>query len=117
MSNPQDWPAKLDALTAAPRHHALLFENEFVRVLDTRIPPGETVPPHTHQWPSTVYILSWSHFVRRDADGKVVADSRTLGNITDGTALWSGALPLHTLENVGAIELRTITVEVKNAAR
>jgi hypothetical protein len=37
-----EWPDELDALIAAPRHHLLLMENESVRVLDTRVPPGET---------------------------------------------------------------------------
>src|ERR1700750_2068408 len=32
-------PDQLDALNAAPRFHVLLFENELVRVLDTRVPP------------------------------------------------------------------------------
>jgi quercetin dioxygenase-like cupin family protein len=50
MSNQQDWPDELDALNAAPQYHALLFENEAVRVLDTRVPPGQMVPPHTHRW-------------------------------------------------------------------
>ena len=54
MSKEQDWPDELDALNAAPHHHTLLFENEFVRVLDTRVPPGETVPLHTHHWPSAL---------------------------------------------------------------
>jgi hypothetical protein len=47
--NEQDWPEKLDALVAAPRHHFLLFENDAVRVLNTRIVPGDTVPLHTHR--------------------------------------------------------------------
>ena len=38
------WPDSLDALVAAPRHHKLLFENERVRVLEVRIPPGDLVP-------------------------------------------------------------------------
>ena len=38
------WPDEFDALNAAPQHHALLFENEFLRMLDTRIPAGQTVP-------------------------------------------------------------------------
>lgn len=37
----------LDALTAAPQNHRLLFENETVRVLDTFVRPGQTVPLHT----------------------------------------------------------------------
>jgi hypothetical protein len=66
MPHEQEWPEEFDALVAAPMHHALLFENEFVRVLDTRVLPGETVPPHTHRWPSSLYFLSWSDCVRRD---------------------------------------------------
>jgi quercetin dioxygenase-like cupin family protein len=109
----QDWPEELDALAAAPKHHILLFENEAVRVLDTRIPAGETVPMHTHRWPSALYIVSWSDFVRRDGECVVVVDSRKGEKLPEGTALWSGPLAPHTLENVGASELRAISVEVK----
>ena len=115
MLNPADWPDELDALRAAAKHHVLLFENEFVRVLDTRIPPGEMVPLHTHRWPSTLYILTWSDFVRRDRGGLTVVDSRTLGKIDAESAVWSGPLPPHTLENVGVVELRVISVELKCA--
>ena len=94
----QEWPEELDALRAAPKHHVLLFENEAVRVLDTRIAAGETVPLHTHRWPSALYILSWSDFVRRDGEGKVVVDSRAGGRLPEGCALWSGPLTAHTLE-------------------
>jgi len=41
------WPDSLDALIAAPDHHSLLFENEHVRVIRTRIFPGQIVPVHT----------------------------------------------------------------------
>lgn len=111
-----EWPEELDALRAAPKHHALLFENEKVRVLDTNIRPGETVPLHTHRWPSTHYILSFSDFVRRDAFGKVLFDSRNGGKLPEGTALWSEALPPHTLENVGEWDLHVISIEIKHLA-
>jgi len=111
-----EWPEELDALRAAPRHHALLFENDKVRVLDTNIAPGETVPLHTHRWPGALYVLSFSHFVRRDAAGAVLVDSRQLGKPSEGTALWSDPLPPHTLENVGERDLHVISVEVKSPA-
>ncbi len=72
----QDWPEDLDALAAAPKHHILLLENESVRVLDTRVSPGDVVPLHAHRWPFALYIISWSDFIRRDGDGTVLADSR-----------------------------------------
>ncbi len=110
----QPWPPELDALVAAPRHHQVLFENDRVRVLDTRIAPGETVPLHTHRWPAVHAIKSWSDFVRRDADGKVTADTR--GKPTSASlpaVLWGEPLPPHTLENVGSAELHVISTELK----
>jgi hypothetical protein len=117
MPNQPPWPEELDALTAAPHHHTLLFENEFVRVLDTRVPPGQTVPLHSHQWPSALYIRSWSDFIRRNADGLTIVDSRTIAKIPPESAFWSGPLPPHTLENIGNLELRAISVELKSTAR
>ena len=112
--NKQQFPEELDALTAAPEHHNLLFENESVRVLDTCIPPGQTTPLHTHRWPGTLYIVSSSHFVRRGEDGAVIVDSRTIAPIVAGSALWSAPLGPHTLENVGTCNLRVIAVELKH---
>ena len=109
-----NWPDELDALNAAPRNHALIFENARVRVLDTRVPPGETVPLHTHRWPGVLCVLSWSDFVRRDAEGRTVADSRAMGKPPVGSAVWSAALRPHTLENVGESEIRVLCVELKN---
>ena len=51
-------PVDFDALSAAPGQHRLLLENEQVRVLDTRIAPGEKTPLHTHIWPGVLYIRS-----------------------------------------------------------
>lgn len=107
-------PGDLDALSAAPGQHRLLLENEQVRVLDTRIAPGEKTPLHTHIWPGVLYIRSWSDFVRRDADGHVLVDSRTMAaKPVAGTALWSPALGPHTAENVGDGDLHVLAVEVK----
>lgn len=111
-----DWPwtDELDALNAAPDNHVLLFENEFVRVLDTIIRPGETTPLHTHCWPCALYVQSWSDFVRRDENGNVMADSREIEPLsTPPKVLWLEPLPPHTLENVGTTEIRGISVELK----
>lgn len=111
------WPAGLDALVAAPGQHTLLFENERVRVLDTHIAPGERTPVHTHQWPGVLYVLSWSAFVRYDAHGGVLLDSRTVPVLqAPPPVLWSAALPPHALENIGPTELHLIAVELKEQA-
>src|SRR5262245_44117029 len=112
--NDWPWPAELDALIAAPQHHTLLLENEFVRVLDTRIPPGETTAIHTHRFPASLYILSWSDFIRYDQDGNIVLDSRTMANSPSlASALWSGPLAPHALKNIGSQSLHVISVELK----
>ena len=107
-------PDSLDAVVAAPRHHRVLLENAHVRVLDTRIAPGDTVPLHAHGWPGVHHVMSWSDFVRRNAAGQVEVDTRGKPAVAAGTALWSGPLGPHTLENVGHVELHVISVELKS---
>jgi hypothetical protein len=110
-----DWPDHLDALIAAPAHHRLLFENDAVRVIETVIPSGETAPLHTHRWPGTIHLLSWSEIVRRDASGAILMDSRTLTiKPVRDVVTWSPSLPPHTLENVGVATFRAITTEIKH---
>ena len=110
-----DWPwdASLDALVVAPAQHRLLFENAHVRVLDTRIAPGERTPVHTHRWPAAHYVVSWSDFVRRDETGAVLVDTRTMGLRQSPESLWGEPLPPHSLENVGTVPLHIISTEVK----
>lgn len=104
----------LDAMTAAPDFHKVLFENEKVRVLDTELGPGQQTPVHAHEWPASLYILSWSDFVRYDPDGNVLLDSRTTGTSPQiGSAMWVAPLPPHSVRNVGSNPLKIIAVEVK----
>ena len=108
-------PDSLDAIAAAPAFHKVLLENERVRVLDTRIPPGQATPVHTHRWTSALYVLSWSAFVRQDEKGEVILDSRAANLIaTPGSAIWSGPLPPHSLRNVGESDLHVLSVELKS---
>lgn len=104
----------LDAMSAAPDHHRVLLENDQVRVLDTLVRSGERTPVHAHRWPATLYVMSWSDFVRRDAAGNVVVDSRNWDRQpAPGEALWLPPLTPHSVENIGQSELRLIAVELK----
>lgn len=108
------WPEELDALIAAPQHHKLLFENEFVRVLDTCIPPGEITEVHTHQWPASLYVISTSEFIRYDKEGNVILDSKDLPKpLSESSALWTEPLSPHALKNTGNKDLHIINVELK----
>lgn len=108
------WPETLDALQAAPRHHQLVLKNEQVRVLVTRIPAGETTAVHTYRWPAVNHLMCWSDFVRRDADGKVLLDTRGRPPpVKLPQVSWLQALPPHSLENVGQGELHVVSIEIK----
>lgn len=106
------WPNELDALVASAEHHLLLFENEFVRVLEVCIKPGETTNLHTHQWPATVYSVSWSDFIRHDSNGNILLESRNLKS-PPPSVFWAEPIPPHTLKNIGEKEIRNICVEIK----
>jgi hypothetical protein len=108
------WPDSLDALIAAPEHHKLVLDNERVRVLDTRIPPGDRVPVHTHRWPGVYYTISGDDFIRYDAEGAVLLDTRIHPNPPGRPARFMESLPPHSIENVGTSEIRLISVEIKS---
>jgi hypothetical protein len=115
----EEWarPDELDALIASAAHHRLLLENERARVLESVIPPGETTAIHTHPWPSVQHVVQGADIVRRDADGTVMLDTRAAGEpLEDLMTLWSAPVPPHSVENVGAGELRVIVVELKDPA-
>jgi mannose-6-phosphate isomerase-like protein (cupin superfamily) len=108
----------LDAVTASPDHHKVLFENDHVRVLDTHIGPGERTAVHVHSFPSVAYYLAAGDIVRYDADGTVEIDTRALGiHIEPGAVTWVEPSAPHSVENVGTHEIRAITVELKRYDR
>ena len=111
-----NWPDSLDAMQAAPEHHKVLLENEQVRVLEPWVAPDDTVPVHTHRWPSVFRVLGSSDFVRRDPSGAVVLDSRS-GPAPPaagaGAVVWGAPLTPHSSTNVGPRDLRVIAVEIK----
>ena len=110
-----EWPDALDALVAAPGFHQLVFENDDVRVLDTRIGPGQVTPVHTHRWPAILYVLSTGHFVRRDDLGGLLGDTRVSGTVPEiGSTVRVEAMPPHTVENVDSCEMRLLNIELKH---
>jgi mannose-6-phosphate isomerase-like protein (cupin superfamily) len=117
MSTAEDRGAvgPLDVVHKDPDHHDVLMENEHVRVLDALLRPGEQTEIHTHVWPSALYVLSWSDFIRIDPEGNVLLDSRTMGlRPSPGEAIWSPVLPPHRVRNVGNADLQLIAVELKS---
>jgi hypothetical protein len=52
LTDPSTWDPQLDAVTAAPRQHKVLFENDRLRVLEVTLEHGDEEPVHHHRWPS-----------------------------------------------------------------
>jgi len=113
-SDPGWRPDAMDGPIAAPHHHWVLFENDRVRVVETLVPAGEITPVHTHLPPTVLYVLSGSHFLRRDPDGAVKLDTRAIEPpFSMPPVMWSDGNPAHTLENTGPDDLHVIGVELK----
>jgi mannose-6-phosphate isomerase-like protein (cupin superfamily) len=106
---------ELDGVAAAPDNHKVLFENEEVRVLQTTIMVGEITPLHTHLRPTVLYVLSGSHFIRRDQAGATLLDTRANPDHVLQKVMFSASSPRHTIENTGPDDLVVIGVELKNS--
>ena len=106
----------LDGVVAAPEHHRVLFENDRVRVIETLISAGDITPVHTHLAPAVAYVVSGSHFVRRDPTGQILVATRTTDPPFEWPrAMWSESNPAHTLENTGDQDLVVISGELRGA--
>ena len=49
------WPDSLDAVSADPQNHTVMYEDANIRVLDVHTPPHTANSKHDHQW-SSVFI-------------------------------------------------------------
>ena len=112
----EELPLAFDGPVAAPDHHKIVFENDRMRIVGFRVPPGETVPLHTHRWPTVNYVISLSDFLSYDRDGNLKHDSRDAESTQrEGGVFCLPAFPaLHSVENVGSREIRGVAVELKD---
>lgn len=106
-------PDELDGVIVAPENHRVIFENEVVRVLETTIAAGEITALHTHLRPTISYVLSGSHFIRRDEHGVTAMDTRAEPDFVLPQVQFTDTRTKHTLENTGADALMVIGVELK----
>jgi len=87
-SDPSTWDPALDAVTAAPKNHKVLFENESLRVLEVTLDPGEEEPVHHHRWPS-VFVFDQVQPPIHDfsPDGTQLPDNR---DVVQAVEAWNG---------------------------
>lgn len=114
--DPADWPPELDAVIAAPDNHTVLLENDHVRVLEVQLAPREVEALHHHRWPSVLYVMEAVHFIDRDADGRVIVDTREMGGLPPlPFTMWKDAEAPHSVENLSDAPIRLVRVELKQA--
>ncbi len=100
-----------DVVKVAPNHYKVLVDNEYVRVVQNTLAPGEKDPIHIHPagW---YYVTSPGSMKVTSAEGKVTMWEPKLGE--QG---WLNAEAPHTSENVGKNTLVWVLVEVKSASK
>ncbi len=113
--NPNEWPAEMDAVMAAPKNHKVLLENDNVRVLEVTLLPGEKEPLHCHKWHSVLYIEAAGDFVDHDAAGNILMETRKLPTpLKFPLTMYKEPEAPHWVENLSkTITLRLIRVEMK----
>ena len=99
-------PEELDPLKVAADSHKLVFENQFVRVLETHVPPGKTEPWHQHGRRVVVYLSDFH--TRTTERGHQPQDNLR----KSGLVRWSEPI-VHQVENIGKTEGHVISVELK----
>jgi len=97
----------LDVLKVIPENYKLIIDNQFVRVLEARIPAGTEEKPHRHLKGVSVCLTEYTLESRILPDGPWVRNERKVG-----TTYWSDA-SLHQVRNVGATTSHTIRIELK----
>ena len=111
-----NWPPSMDAVVAAPESHRVLFENDYVRVLEVTIAAGHREPEHTHREPSIMIVDGPAriHYYRCDT----LAFSSPADAAAAGTwASWMDPEGPHSVENVDGHPYHAIRVELRTQGR
>ena len=97
-----------DPIVTNPEHYKLLWENDFVRVIEYTDEPGERTTPHDH--PNSV-MVTLSAFQRRLSAGGREFETA----LPSGVAVWLPA-QRHFGENIGESPTHTVLIELKGDA-
>jgi quercetin dioxygenase-like cupin family protein len=101
---------EIDPTVVSPEIFEVLLENEYVRVIQYELDPGERDDWHTH--PAKVSVVTAGGMLR------ITTSEGESFQVTEesGAASWMEALQKHYAENIGETTVRIILVEVKSAS-
>jgi hypothetical protein len=98
---------ELDSLKACKDTQKLIFENQFARAIDDRIPAGVAEPKHRHAHGLTITLSDW------DSESVAYPSSQTSRrHAVLGEVRWTEAL-VHEVRNFGKTESHTIRIELE----
>ena len=97
----------LDSLIVCKDTQKLIFENEFVRVIQEKVPPGVAQPKHRHAHGMLIPLADSEIESVDDPGGQPVQRRLKLGD-----AGWREPV-VHSVKNVGKTELLNVRIEVK----
>ena len=106
--NKQDTIIQIDAIKASPSNFKLLLDNQYVRVLEYTLNPGDKDQWHTHPAKSS-YVVSGGQLKVYLENGDTI-----MANETTGTASWMDAVGKHYVENIGKTPVKIVLTEIKS---
>ena len=98
----------IDGLKASPHNFKLLLENEYVRMLEYSLKPGEKDTPHTHPSKSSYVVSGGKIKVYLENGATLIFDEEA------GTADWSDYVSKHYVENIGNTTVTIVLTEIKS---
>lgn len=102
----QSAPDPLDSLKVCASTQKLVFENQFVRVIDNTVPVGDTEPMHRHPHGVVVYLTDGKNETVTQDGKKSVSEHKA------DTAVWSEPT-VHSITNIGTVPTHTIRIDIK----
>ncbi len=106
LAHSQSNDDSLDSLKVCAATQKLIFENEFVRVIDDRIPVGVSEPLHRHRHGVVIFVTAGTY------ETVVQGGTKTVSHREEGTAVWNEAM-VHTVKNAGNTPAHAIRIELK----
>lgn len=108
-------PPEQDAVSAAPKNHRVIFENEDMRVLDVTVQPGERENLHHHRWPSVFVVDALPKFVNYDKDGNEIKEAVQASGSPEMPIIMRvpPQVAVHSIHNVDSKPFHAVRIEYK----
>ena len=103
-------PPDKEPVKLSPQYYNVAVDNQYVRVLEYHLKPGQKEPLHSHPC-GVVYYLTGARWRAVSADGKTTESETTAGEI-----LWRDPTS-HAVENFGKTEARALAIELKGPCK